>query len=466
MKNGQGPEQRRGGGTPTGLSRDRYLAVEDMVRQQSAQGQGRGGNYYDPRAYPSQAAPQPRVDRYGRQIAPQYGAPMVVYRDMPDGYDRYDRRRKKNRRHFKLGRKAIAGIVIAGVALAGGGVWAYNNPDTVATAAANVFGGGSDAAAEAEVPTEVAPLEKMTLDSLNPDQCELPEAVLMVAKVSGELPLIPMISTTENPTLSPSDEYLTEDFKDDLPENMQDEFEKAITDSGNASMVIKDLPLALTVCAPLNSGAITEGPDGITINKSALEVEFKDPNTLFGKDAVRTVYTIYDALDIDIDSEQGQYLAIQDPTYFMGKVEGDDVYNKSIDDVKAAMANPLQIPILMALAEKDAVTQYKNVVSGDANITFPGTIASPDEAIKDALAQRLGYKSEDIEWTGSFNIVADVPKDPATKDDITKTNPLKGLDPSETIKNLNISIEYGSLTEPNLKPLPTPTPTPEVAVGP
>jgi hypothetical protein len=374
------------------------------------------------------------------------------------------------RKQRKLGKKSIA-IAGVGVIIAGG-VYITNQEaiqdlditHSIQNFAASFSGDSNEAPSYA-----ITPLETFGEKSLAPNQCKDPEAVLMVATISGEYPLAPLLATTENPALTVAPEYMTEEQQKTLPEKQQDIFGEFITDSGYPEATLHAIPIALTMCEPIGANAITVEGDKLTINRSALEVNFEDPNGLFDT-SINAVYQTTSASEVDTDSKKAQYMSMPDPSknMFLGQSD-DEVYTKSVTDLMTNLQTPQQLQVLLATMESQAVTQLDNVVDGHENISYPDGSSTLQETIDRALVKRLvGDTKTAPAFTGNYNVQMDVAKDPTTKQPISNNDangvsPLKNIDPAQTFSISDITIEYGAMTEPTIIEEPVPTETPTVA---
>ena len=319
----------------------------------------------------------------------------------------------------------------------------------------------------------ITPLETLGEKSLAPNQCKDPNAVLMVATVSGNLPLVPMLLTTENSTPSRAEPYLTESKRSSLPKEQQQKFGKFITKSGYPEATLNSIPLALTICEPSNANAITEQGGSLTINRSALEVSFEDPNGLFGSN----VYSVpqVESASVTPDSKKSEFMSLPSPFKKMFLGQGTDVvYNKSISDVVTSMDDPKQLQVILSKMEVEAVQDLDNVVDGHKHITYPDKADTLQQAIDNALVKRLvGNAKVSPIFTGNYNTQMNVPKDAATKQPVTSNDPktgaspLKNIDPTQKFNVTNIEIRYGSLSPPAIEPKNTPSastvPKPSIA---
>lgn len=374
-------------------------------------------------------------------------------------------RRPLSRRARKVVAFTLASLVVVGGAAGGYALNIGNvqSMDYFADSHANLHDG-----------LAITPIETLGEKSLAPNQCKDPNAVLIVATVSGNLPLVPMLLTTENSTPSRAEPYLTESKRSSLPKEQRQKFGKFITKSGYPEATLNNIPLALTICEPSNANAITEQSGSLTINRSALEVSFEDPNGLFGSN----VYSVpqVESASVVPDSKKSEFMSLPSPFKNMFLGQGTDaVYNKSISDVVTSMNDPKQLQVILSKMEVEAVQNLDNVVDGHKHVTYPDKVDTLQQAIDNALVKRLvGNAKVSPIFTGNYNTQMNVPKDAATKQPVTSNDPktgaspLKNIDPSQKFNVTNIDIRYGSLSPPFIEPKPTPSasPAPKPSIAP
>ncbi len=342
---------------------------------------------------------------------------------------------------------------------------------------------GSAAAANEAAPLpniegmEKLPLEKLGTGSLELGQCDDPLGALAVIYVSGEYPLVPLISTTANPTLGIAEPFLTEEKISDLSEKKQKELEDNVTEDGYPHVLVKDLPLVISGCEIEGASAINESNDLV---RDAVRVYFKDPTENFKEDIVKIMYPINDKADAELDYNKGQYINVPNSVAFLELTKDenlDEVYNKSITDVVASFdptVNPLQLPALLAEIENSIVDQLQNEVDGQENITYEeGT--SLIEAVDALFYKRLVVdEAEGFDIVGGdYDYFTDAPNDPVSKTELYENDPATGSsffklhDTSRPFKITEARLEFGPLAKPDIpEPTPTPTPTPTETVAP
>jgi len=308
---------------------------------------------------------------------------------------------------------------------------------------------------------EQVPLETLGAKSLASPQCEDPNAVLLVATVEGRMPLVPLVSIGEKKGSTKVEPYMTEANKTALPADQQAAFESFTTDSGYPESTLENLPLALNVCEMPGISAVTESNGALTINRSAFQVKFRDPNGLF-QTGIGIAYQTESADNVSVDAKKAQYLTLPDPRnkLFLGQ-NSDEAYNKSVTKLTDAMLTPGQLQSILYTMESKAVQELDNVVTKPENIVYPGNdIDTLQRAIDVALVQRIaGDDSMPITYIGNYDVEMDVPVDPKTKLPV----PLVRLDATQQFQVEHIDVTFGSVKEPDpvapVNPIPTPTPT-------
>jgi hypothetical protein len=439
----------------TGLTLDQWLAKQ----KQAAEAPQQAANVLPPQFNP-QVQPQ---FQYPPQFQPQYAPP----RQQPDQgliADRLAAARVETSQpspNRQRSVKKIVGFALAGLVVAGAAGYGLNVGNVQAMMSF------ADTTPDHKAGLAITPLETLGEKSLAPNQCKDPNAVLMVATVSGNLPLVPLLATTENATPTKAAPYLTEAKKASLPKAQQQKIGNFITKSGYPEATLNNIPLALTICEPTSANAITEQGGALTINRSALEINFEDPNGLFGTN-IFSVPQVDSATVTKIDPKKSEFMSLPNPINNMFLGEGTDaVYNKSITDMMTSMNDPKQLQVILSKMEVEAIQDVDNVVDGHANITYPDNADTLQQAIDQALVKRLigNTKTAPI-FTGNYNVQMDVPKNAATKQPVTSNDPttgaspLKNIDPTQKFRITNIDIKYGSISPPAVIPKPSPTPTP------
>jgi len=440
--NNQNSNERRYVGVKTNLTLEEYLSGKQPVQPTQQPHYPQQPPQYRQPQYPQQHFPQPIQQEQPVQ------APEIQPVQKPFT--------KANRTFVR------AALVVAGVGVVAGGGYAANIGNVQEVVAS--IGQNSNQ----QNSLEITPLETLGEKSLSPDQCKDPNAVLMVATVSGSLPLVPLLASTENPTPTKVSPYLNEKNKNSLPRDQQQKFSNFITESQYPEATLNNIPLALAICEPTGANAITEQDGALTINRSALEVSFEDPNGLFQTNinAVLQVEGV-DKEDVDVNPNKGEFMTLPNPANNMFlSPSADEVYNKSITDMMASMQTPQQLQVILASMEVGAIQQLDNVVDGHDNIQYPENATTLQQAIDKALVKRLvGDAKVSPIFTGNYGVQMDVPKDPNTKQPITNNDPtsgaspLKGIDPTQKFNISSIDIQYGAITPPEVQEEPEPTPT-------
>jgi hypothetical protein len=301
-------------------------------------------------------------------------------------------------------------------------------------------------------------------DVLAADQCTQPEAVLMVATVSGDLPLEPVFATSADPKPATLPPYLTD-------KNLPNSLESLKTTDGYPHAKLDNLPLAMTVCG---DSATEEGANGVLkIYRSKIKVRFMDPDQLFNQDPTVPYKNIIHSVSQGngtstdgVEADKGQYLILPQNDLLI-KPGSDTVFNKNLTDLTAAMKTPEQQQVILAMMESAAVKQLTDTINlSKYKISFPDGAKSLRDAIDQALMKRFGHNSSNTDWHDSvYDVGVKVAKNKTTKQDVTlpdpKTNasPLKDIDPTTPFTG-EITLTEGSLSAPNLPSSPTPTPTP------
>lgn len=291
--------------------------------------------------------------------------------------------------------------------------------------------------------------------SLNANECKNPNAAIMNVTLNVELPLVPLIVTTENPTPSVAPPYLdlTEQEIDKSPKADQSLLKDLITDDGYTHATLNSMPMLVTACKLTDKDATsTQGGDNaaITINRSAIQIEFEPIDSLFPEVKINPVFQENGLNNLKLDVDKFEYFTLPNSSslYINPGVSGDAEYDKSITTMATAMATVEQQNLLRATMEVQAVEQIKKVVDRSENVVFPGTdIASFRDAVDKALMQQfVGRESttEDTFAGDDYIYSVNVPDDPTTKKSITDIPPI-GLDPTQEIIINKIEVKNGSL---------------------
>jgi len=441
---------------PTNMTLEQYKA--HRLAEKAAAEAARQRASYPSQRTPSQVPLHQYQPRPQPQAAPQRIArPPEIQVQKPEVLKS---RKKLSEHQRKVLTRTAAGLTIA--SLLGGGAYAGNVMNIQETFP---FGGENHVASNG---LEQIPLETLGAKSLASPQCEDPNAVLLVATVEGSMPLVPLITTGESKSATKVQPYMTEANRTTLSAAQQSEFEAFITDSGYPESTLENIPLALNVCEMPGISGITESNGSLTINRSAFDINFKDPNGLF-QTGIGIAYQTESADDVTVDAEKGQYLTLPDPRnkLFLGQ-NSDETYNKSVTKLTEAMLTPQQLQSILYTMEGKAVQELDNVVTKPENIVYPSDdIDTLQRAIDVALVKRIvGDDSIPITYIGNYDVQMDIPVDPKTKLPV----PLVKLDPGQQFNVEHIEVTFGGIKEPDPitpaapKPTTTPTPTPTPAL--
>lgn len=275
--------------------------------------------------------------------------------------------------------------------------------------------------------------------SLSMDQCKEPEAAYLVATVTADMPLVPILPVTDpetgKSTIAKLSPYLTKEG-DATPEYNH--------------VTINNLPLALTICEP--SGGVRETNNVYTIDHSKLKVSFEDPIGLTGT-PINPQYQMGDPTKNKLQASKGEYMTLPSPLDKMSiNTDNDPILKQSVEALTASMQDPEQVKLLLALVEKGAVKQLDNVVKQKGKITYQdANDKSLQDVIDKLLVQRLGGDMKTTHFRGgNYDVTMDVPRDPKTKQYITDnaSNTLKYLDATQPVNVTSIDVKYGGVKAP------------------
>jgi len=484
------PEGRRP--VPTNMTMDQYKAhrLAEKAAAEAAQ-----------RAQQQASRPQQRPQPYPQPRAPQYQQPQRPFSQTQAPYPRFPTHTadayvpelpvdtpdvaKKHRKFSERARKNTLKIG-AGVALAAvlGGGYAGNllgvRDWQPFGAESGITDNGIDQIALEEAGTEI----------FSPEQCMLPESVVMVVTVEGYMPLVPMLKTKDSKSAELVPGYVTKANQATVPAEKQEQFGNFITEDGYLRATLENIPLSLTICEKPGANATAEVSDGITVTRSALDVTFKDPDGLFNDNIISVVPQVEDD-DVAVNQEKGEYMTFPNPAgpgaagkanppenMFLGP-NGDEVHDKSLDRLKNAMVTEAdrrsQLTAMLKLMESKVITQLKTRRESTDDVAFPGDAPTLQQAIDNALRKRLGGDSgKTVFFTGNYKPTMEVPRSETTKEYITEIDPktgesaLKGFDSSQEFYIENIEITYGGVKAPDPQeqdepeePVTPTTPTPE-----
>jgi hypothetical protein len=317
-----------------------------------------------------------------------------------------------------------------------------------------------------------------------PGYCDTPNAVVMVVTVNGYMDLIPRLSQTGSDgkvVTGLVNPYMAVDKKPTVgtPENIAI-FEANIKTDGvtdgyqHADFV--SMPLAATLCEPLNSGAIYEAPDGYTVHRELLDVYFNDPGKMLNTDMNIVSQVKGTSGYAKLDVNKRQYMSVPDRillsngTDNAGKVT-DAVLNKSYTDLTKNLNSQSEENLIKSLMEESIIQQIHNPSGMPKTVTTPNNDNILQNELDSVLVKKLiGDTNKKITWAGNYHPKAYVPFDSITKTLITanaKKN-LINLDPNQPFHITHADITFGSINElKSTIPSPTiPTPTPTTSTAP
>lgn len=378
--------------------------------------------------------------------AQQYRTEFPVRQPQVERTESVENTKKKR----KISPRATTFVVI-GALVAGGSVAATAGHDTIA-AAIQGFGSDADGAGvEVHDGTPVSP--SAFLDK----NCKNPENSLMVATVSAEFPLIPMVLSEKNPkTTADSDPYMLEKNIDTLPQDQQESFKAFANDSGYLHANVVDLPLALTVCIPQHSKAITKENGKYTVDFTEMNVQFQDPKALTGV-AINAQAQVGTPDNVKMDTSKGEWMNLPHPDYglFLDMNSKDKIRNESSAALVKSYQTQEQLQVILAETETQIVEKIDSAVNGEDGISFPNGAKTLQDAVAASLIERItGKKSVAPNTAGLLTVSAAVPvsettKKPITaKDPKTGASPLKQLDADAEVTITEIKIQNGSIAIP------------------
>lgn len=384
----------------------------------------------------------------------------------------------------KIGKKAIAGAVIVGATSLGFNIAADNNPalgdfrdSALGFVGANLAPGQ---AAEDEAigqDSDIIPTNTLGEDSFRPDLCRKPEGVLMALTASARMPLAPLVPVTEGEGMARAEGFLT--AENGVQEDM-------LTESKYSEVIFEDMKMGISICArdsENSTGLVENKTDGTwTVDMSEYDVVFQDPDTIYKEeymDFVTHVYNPTPPIVYEPSPDKGEYMVVNDPTYFLERADETDgendeydvKYNKALNDTQASISTIDQLNIVYALGQEAIVDDLDDPSDGEENISYPFNQETMKKTVQAAMANALEVPLEKMIFVGNgFNYVAAVKMNPATTKPITDpnkdgVNPLLGIDQLWTSNIIRDSyvIEQGGLSKPvapKREPSPTPTPTP------
>jgi hypothetical protein len=409
--NGKNPNN----GPPTGLTYQQLKAALEAQNQNQASARPMYASRPVRYAQPAQPT-QPRVPEMRAQ--PELG--------------------KKHKRS----RKAIAALSISAVVVVGtGAAYTFNVGGLQDTAQHFLGGSGADSASAngLTMSPELTAGEK----SLSIDQCDLPEAMFLVATVNADIPLVPVLPVTSPETgksvVAKLDPYM------------------AKPGDGYNHVAAVNLPLALEICEPV--GGISNKNGVYTIDRSKLRVTFQDPIGLTGA-TINPKYQNKGEKSVKLDASKGEYLTLPQSLYI--NTDTDPILKQSVADLTKSLQDPAQLKLLLALIETGAVQDLDSVVQTQSEIKYPD---ANDKVLQDVidklLMKRLGGNLAKTTFKNNYYPQMDVPRDPKTKQPITAAaaTTLKYLDATKPVHVSSIDIVYGGVTAPTASPTPTPSTT-------
>ena len=389
-------------------------------------------------------------------LSSKIGAEPMTPRQM----DRLSDPQKKRMSRKMLLRSGIA--LAAVVALGGGGAYVLDangiRTNSVGTFSDNV---GTN--------LETTPNGMLGQKSLEVGQCEDQSSSMMTLTVNGYYPLVPLLYTDENGGKTPTriEPYMTNENLDNLKSSQQKKMARFVTNDGYNHMTINDLNLFLEVCEPADDSkgnAIVESNGKMTVDRSALDVAFKDASS---EDLViGAAPQLKGADSATVDPEKAQYGSLPVDMY-LAPNDTDKAYASSRKALAEAMNTPEQRQILYALVQQKTIDQLDTVVKGQKQAKYPQDADNLQQAIDRALQQRVMGRIGKDHFSGNYDVKAEVPtsgndKQPiTTPDKKTGASPLKYLDADQDFVITSIKVTDGSVSVPTPSPTPTPSASPK-----
>jgi|GEM_PF-3293054 len=396
-----------------------------------------------------QRAPQvPPHRRYDVQPAPS-PAPAVPRHPRPTEALLIPEAVKPKRR---LSRRTTAAIIVSAVLVTGGIAAAKH--DTISTAVDSMTGDDG-------LKNIIGEAKPVTQSSFSIENCTDPENTLMVATVNAELPLIPMLPSEKDPkTAVASKPYLTEKNASGMTSEQKKIFSPFVNDEGYMQAEAVNLPLALTVCIPDKSKAITRQNGEYTIDFTQMDVKFQDPTMLLQED-LPVARQEDSPTDIDLKEPEEYYLSVPAEWHnlFLDTKTGDKLHDEAAKKLIDSYVTPAQLQLMLA----DIVTQVTNEantsVDGENGISFPGSEKSLQDSVAKSIVERITGKTAEAPNTiGTLKVSPAVPlnasKKPITHTDAkTGASPFIYLDPSAEVTIKDMTIKTGTMKpkETNVK---------------
>lgn len=373
-------------------------------------------------------------------------------------------------------RDGLVMVAIGGIIVGSYNMNAFNMQGIVHNAQTSLGLGTTDTMANNGI--TMNPLLTNRPESLSPDNCLLPAAEYGVLTVSGTYPIEPILTDKVRITPYVADPYMNVAHEKTLPVDWQSRFQAFETKSQYPEMIFYNLPLGITICD--TGGGIVPNPkgDGYSIDRTKLQVMFKDPSS---KDMLNAKINIQPQIDgistAKLKTNHGEWASY--PLIGQWLYNGTDkktgnivdpVLNKSVAAVVGSMQDPQVIRTLTAIFETQAVSQVaSSSVTKQSGITFPNGITSSRDFFDTALANRLGVKLNKItfKYNDDYILQMDTPTNPTTKKTIVEQNSIKTMDLSAKANLTAANIVYGypsmptstSSSPPSQMPTSSPTQT-------
>ena len=290
-----------------------------------------------------------------------------------------------------------------------------------------------------------------------PDFCDKPDAVVMVTTVSGYMDLVPVLSKTGSDgkvVTGPVNKYMTKQHVPTVgtPENIAI-FKENITTDGYQHAQFASLSMGVTVCEPLGSGAISEGPDGYTIHRDLLKVMFNDPARLLNNDTI-IVNQVKGTKDYtELDASKQQNMMLPDRIFLDSGVDStgkviDPALNQAYLDLSKNLNSHDEGILIKALMEQSFIRQLDNDISMPKGVITPNGDTKLQDQLDEVIIKKLiGNSTEKITKAGNYDPQPYIPFDATTKMPITANTVknLVNLDPSQVFHITSADITYGSV---------------------
>jgi len=320
-------------------------------------------------------------------------------------------------------------------------------------------------------------VEGLGVESLGPRVCGTPEAVVAVATVSAEMPLVPLFKYDAAPdTVVPYPTYMNSDTQKSLKDSAeQEKFGKLITTDSYTHTALVDMKFGVTMCEIPGKTAISTQGDDYTVKQAAINVQFVPYYSLFDDITIDPVYQLDKLENMKLDASKNEnFVMPASPTLYIGKSTPTDVkFDTSLEELKASLAKPEQQQILRSMMETAAVEAMFNPVesAGKLQLVGGGDLTITKYLAKALMRQIAGRDSSDKDTfdDSGFPYSAYIPNDPITKAPVTANDangvsPLTNVDPNQDIIINKMTLEIGKLEAPQQStPTPTDSPTTDIA---